>query len=180
MPRESQAAAVAFQVTFRASFGTTCMRDASGPNRRADAGSQAAALLPCARRWPTSRDAVADKTASGLSGRRARAASGRSRSCVRAPEALGSGARGVAQPGSASALGAEGRVFESRRPDQQNDNRQGSQRRRASASTVAGRRPGTLACRCSGAAVHAATDQTPGLTVRFGRGWHRARTRAQA
>ena len=26
--------------------------------------------------------------------------------------------RGVAQPGSASALGAEGRVFESRRPDQ--------------------------------------------------------------
>lgn len=28
--------------------------------------------------------------------------------------------RGVAQPGSASALGAEGREFESRRPDQTN------------------------------------------------------------
>jgi hypothetical protein len=44
----------------------------------------------------------------------------RSGSCARTLKYLGSGARGVAQPGSASALGAEGRVFESRRPDQQN------------------------------------------------------------
>ena len=45
-------------------------------------------------------------------------AAGAPRPCAPAAESLGSGARGVAQPGSASALGAEGRVFKSRRPDQ--------------------------------------------------------------
>jgi hypothetical protein len=46
------------------------------------------------------------------------AASLHHRPCARARNPLRSGARGVAQSGSASALGAEGRPFESGRPDQ--------------------------------------------------------------
>src|SRR5438874_742733 len=50
--------------------------------------------------------------------------------------------RGVAQPGSASALGAEGRVFESRRPDHKNISPVDGLRRRA--STYCNDRPSPL------------------------------------
>ena len=52
-------------------------------------------------------------------------AAGEPRPCAPAAESLGSGQRGVAQPGSASALGAEGRWFESGRPDQNPQKTQG-------------------------------------------------------